>query len=98
MSQGNRESTSPYWLRPCAQRRFRHITSHRQRRTDMIRRAFDSDMLASDPTPDEILLRTEEIRRTWTPRERTRRLGIKRASWMPPVFSEHDVPGIANAD
>ena len=38
----------------------------------------------------------KEIRNEWTPRERARRLGVKRASWMPPVVSELDLPGAAN--
>ncbi len=61
----------------------------------MIRRATltETDMSATDPTPQEILERTREIRAKWTPRERARRLGIKRAAWMPPVVSELELPG-----
>ncbi len=59
----------------------------------MIRKAHPTDMSAMDPTPDQIRERTRAIRATWTPRERTRRLGIKRADWMPPMISEFDLPG-----
>jgi hypothetical protein len=59
----------------------------------MIRKAHPTDMSAMDPTPEQIRERSLEIRAKWTPRERQRRLGIKRASWMPPLVSELDLPG-----
>jgi len=59
----------------------------------MIRRAENTDMSAMDPTPDQIRERTKAIRATWTPRERARRSGIRRADWMPPTISEFDLPG-----
>ncbi len=59
----------------------------------MIRRAHSTDMSAMDPTPQQIRERSKEIRDQWSPRERARRLGIKRADWMPPVICELDLPG-----
>ncbi len=59
----------------------------------MIRKAQSTDMSATDPTPEQIRERSLEIRNRWTPRERARRLGIKRASWMPPTISEMELPG-----
>jgi hypothetical protein len=50
-------------------------------------------MSAADPTPEQIRDRTAAIRRTWTPRERARRLGIRHINWLPPVISELDLPG-----
>jgi hypothetical protein len=60
----------------------------------MIRKANLTDMSAMDPTPEQIRERTKAIRAHWTPRERVRRSGIKRADWMPPVISEFDLPGV----
>ncbi len=59
----------------------------------MIRKAEVTDMSAMDPTPEQIRERTQAIRATWTPRERVRRSGIRRADWMPPTISEFDMPG-----
>ena len=59
----------------------------------MIRKAHPTDMSAMDPTPDQIRERSLEIRNKWSPRERARRLGVKRASWMPPMISELELPG-----
>ena len=59
----------------------------------MIRKAHPTDMSAMDPTPEQIRERSLEIREKWSPRERARRLGVKRAAWMPPVVSELDFPG-----
>jgi hypothetical protein len=59
----------------------------------MIRKAQPTDMSATDPTPDQIRERSLEIRDRWSPRERARRLGVRRASWMPPVISELELPG-----
>lgn len=64
----------------------------------MIRRAHNSDMSATDPSPEEIRRRTEAIRKTWSPRERARRTGIKRISWIPPIFSESELAGFSPAD
>ena len=47
-----------------------------------------------DPTPDEIRRRTAAIRKTWTPRERARRSGMRRIGWLPPIFSEVDLLGL----
>jgi len=64
----------------------------------MIRRAHDrhTEMSASDPTPEEIRQRSEQIRQAWNPRERARRSGMKNVGWSPPVLSELDFPGYAN--
>lgn len=59
----------------------------------MIRKADRTNMSATDPTPDQIRERSETIRRQWTPRERARRLGIKRIKWMPPIIAEIELPG-----
>jgi hypothetical protein len=64
----------------------------------MIRKAQRSDMSPMDPTPEQIRQRTEEIRRTWSPRERARRSRFKQATWMPPLFSENDLPGFVASD
>lgn len=68
-----------------------HLLS--QRHFDMIRKAHPTDMSAMDPTPEQIRERSLEIRNRWSPRERARRLGVKRASWMPPTISELELPG-----
>lgn len=40
----------------------------------------------SDPTPEEILERAEEVRSRWTPGERKRRCVVKTVTrWRPPV-------------
>lgn len=59
----------------------------------MIRKAHNTDMSATDPTPEQIRQRTAEIRQKWTPRERARRARLKRVIWMPPVIRELDLPG-----
>lgn len=59
----------------------------------MIRKAHNLGPTAMDPTPDEIRRRSEAIRKAWTPRERSRRSGIKHVGWTPPVFSENDFAG-----
>jgi hypothetical protein len=64
----------------------------------MIRRARNSDMSATDPTPEEIRRRSEAIRQTWSPRERARRSGFKRPNWVPPVFAESELAGFWSAD
>ena len=64
----------------------------------MIRKAFNLEPTDTDPTPDEIREQTEAIRKTWTPRERARRSGFQRASWMPPVFSDLDLPSYLAGD
>jgi hypothetical protein len=64
----------------------------------MIRKAQSLDMSATDPTPDQIRQRAEDIRKAWSPRERARRSGIRHISWMPPVFSETDLPGYSAGD
>ena len=60
----------------------------------MIRRAHFSDPRATDPTPEEIRRRTAAIRKTWSPRERARRSGMRRIDWLPPIFSEVDLLGV----
>lgn len=64
----------------------------------MIRRAQPTEMSAMDPTPEQIRQRAKAIRKAWSPRERVRRSNFKRASWMPPLFSEHDVPGFSMSE
>jgi len=64
----------------------------------MIRKARTSDMSATDPTPEQIRQRSEVIRKGWSPRERARRSTIKRATWMPPLFSETELPGCWPSD
>jgi hypothetical protein len=64
----------------------------------MIRRARNSDMSATDPTPEEIRRRSEAIRKDWSPRERARRSGFRRISWIPPIFSESELAGYSPAD
>ena len=66
--------------------------SFQLRHIDMIRKAHPTDMSAMDPTPEQIRERSLEIRNRWTPRERARRQGFKRANWMPPVISELEFP------
>jgi hypothetical protein len=57
----------------------------------MIRKAHPTDMSATDPTPEDIRQRSAEIRKEWSPRERARRSGFKRAYWTPPIFSDLDL-------
>lgn len=64
----------------------------------MIRKARNTNMSATDPTPEQIRERSAAIRRTWTPRERARRLGIKHINWLPPVISELELPGQSVAE
>jgi hypothetical protein len=64
----------------------------------MIRKARNFDMSATDPTPDEIRQRSEAIRKAWSPRERVRRSGFKRISWLPPTFSDADFSGLLPSD
>lgn len=59
----------------------------------MIRKARNTTMSATDPTPEQIRERSAAIRKNWTPRERARRLGIKHINWLPPVISELELPG-----
>ncbi len=67
----------------------------------MIRRASRSsklEMSETDPTPEQIRQRSEAIRKHWTPRERARRSSFKHVSWMPPLFSESELPGHLTGD
>lgn len=64
----------------------------------MIRRATNLGPTAMDPTPDEIRRRSEAIRKAWSPRERARRLGSKRASWTPPMYAESDFSGFGGLE
>jgi len=64
----------------------------------MIRKAHHSNPMFMDPTPDEIRRRTAAIRKTWSPRERARRSGVKRIFWTPPVVAETDLPGFLAGD
>ncbi|MEX0676417.1 MAG: hypothetical protein WD063_05045 [Pirellulales bacterium] len=59
----------------------------------MIRKAYHTNMSATDPTPEQIRELSAAIRKQWTPRERARRLGVKHIRWLPPVISELDLPG-----
>ncbi len=59
----------------------------------MIRRAHHTNVSVADPTPEQIRECTAAIRRTWTPRERERRFGLKYIKWLPPVISELDLLG-----
>jgi hypothetical protein len=64
----------------------------------MIRKAHHSNPSVTDPTPEEIRRRSEAIRKTWSPRERARRSGLRRINWTPPVVSELDFPGFVAGD
>ena len=64
----------------------------------MIRKARNFEMSDSDPTPEQIRQRSEAIRKGWSPRERARRSNFKRASWMPPQFSDSELPGYLASD
>jgi hypothetical protein len=64
----------------------------------MIRKARNFDMSVSDPTPEQIQQRSEAIRKAWGPRERARRMNVKRVHWTPPIFSETDIPGYSSRD
>jgi hypothetical protein len=64
----------------------------------MIRKAHNSNPSVTDPTPEEIRRRSEAIRKTWSPRERARRSGLRRISWTPPMVSEIDLPGFLAGD
>lgn len=64
----------------------------------MIRKAHNLDMSATDPTPEEIRQRSEAIRKAWTPRERARRSGFRRISWLPPIFAETDFSGFLHGE
>ena len=45
---------------------------------------------AVDPTPEEIIERCAEVRRSWSPEEEARRLCCKSARWRPPHYTKFD--------
>ena len=46
----------------------------------------------SDPSPDEIRRKAEDIRKGWSVHELNRRAGYKPVAWFPPIYAASEVP------
>ena len=60
----------------------------------MVRNSRHYRSANSDPSPDEIRRKAEDIRKGWSVHELNRRAGYKPVAWLPPIFAAPEVlPG-----